>query len=471
MLEIHGPAPRLCDGTTRRDALKIGSLGVTGLTLPSLMSLSQASAAARAKKESSHSASFGKAKNCIVLFLSGGASQHDTFDPKPDQPAEIRGEFSPINTSLPGLTISEHLPRTSKWMDRVALIRSMTHDSPGHAGGGYYMFTGYKYPRGEGEANFMGRDEAPHIGAVVSQVAPGPGPMVPFCIVPRRLDAGSGRRAGQWGGSLGAKYDPLQTGGNPNEDNFKLEHLPLIANRPAAVIQRRKRLVDQFNSQVDYLQDNPLARTISQNQSKALDVITSQSVRRAVDLSTADKQVRRQYGRNLFGQSVLLGKRLLEAGTRLVQVSWLRTQGQMGYAWDSHWNNFQALREDLIPPMDVAFTALMEDLEREGRLDETLVVVTGEFGRTPNVTLKTAGREHWSNVFSVVLAGAGIRGGQVYGASDKIGGFPGDRPVTPGDLTATIYHCLGIDPQTEIIDQTGKPFFLSSGSPIAEIIG
>ena len=237
------------------------------------------------------------------------------------------------------------------------------------------------------------------------------------------------------------------------------------------MIQRRKKLVDQFNSQLEFLNENPLARTINQNQQKALDVISSNAVRRAVDLSTADKDLRSRYGRNLFGQSVLLGKRLLEAGTRLVQVSWLRTQGQMGYAWDSHWNNFQALREDLIPPFDVAFTALMSDLEREGRLDDTLVVVAGEFGRTPKVTLKTAGREHWSNVFSVVLAGAGIRGGQVYGASDKIGGFPGDRPVSPGDLTATIYHCLGIDPRTEIHDQNGRPFFISSGNPIADVIG
>jgi hypothetical protein len=471
MLSINGQAPRLCDGTTRREALKIGGLGMTGLSLTSLIDLDTANANPNSDTGPSHAASFGKAKNCIVLFLSGGPSHHDTFDPKPDEPVEVRGEFDQIQTSVPGLVIGEHLPRTAKWMDRVALIRSMTHESSGHAGGGYYMFTGYKYPRGEGAANFMGRDEAPHFGSVLSKVSPGPGPMVPFCIVPRRLDAGSGRRAGQWGGSLGGKYDPLQTGGNPNDEHFKLKHLPLIANRPAAVIQRRKKLVDQFNSQLAFLNENPLARSIGQNQQKALDVITSDAVRRAVDLSTAGKDLRNRYGRNLFGQSVLLGKRLLEAGTRLVQVSWLRTQGQMGYAWDSHWNNFQALREDLIPPFDLAFTSLMSDLEREGRLDDTLVVVAGEFGRTPKVTLKTAGREHWSNVFSVVLAGAGIRGGQVYGASDKIGGFPGDRPVSPGDLTATIYHCLGIDPRTEVLDQNGRPFYISGGNPIADIIG
>ena len=202
MLSINGPAPRLCDGTTRREALKIGGLGMTGLTLPSLVELSTAHAKPAADKGSSHSSSFGKAKNCIILFLSGGASHHDTFDPKPNEPAEVRGEFDQIQTSVPGLVIGEHLPRTAKWMDRVALIRSMTHESSGHAGGGYYMFTGYKYPRGEGAANFMGRDEAPHMGSVLSKISPGPGPMVPFCMVPRRLDAGSGRRAGQWGLSL-----------------------------------------------------------------------------------------------------------------------------------------------------------------------------------------------------------------------------------------------------------------------------
>jgi len=362
------------------------------------------------------------------------------------------------------------LPRTAKMLNRVALIRSMTHDSSGHAPGGYIMFTGHKYPRSGSQANFMSRDEAPHIGSVLAKVKPAEGPF-PFVLVPRRLDAGSGRRAGQWGGALGSKYDPMQTGGNPNDDNFRLEHLPLITNRPMSVMSRRKRLIDLLNEQTKFLAQTDLARALDLNQQKALDIISSEKVRRAVDLSVEDKKVREKYGRNLFGQSVLLGRRLLEAGTRLVQVSWLRTQGEKGYAWDSHRENFEALREDLIPPFDQAFTALLTDLEERGLLDETLVVVAGEFGRTPKVPLTTAGREHWPHCFSVLMAGGGIRGGQVYGASDRIGAYPADLPVTPGDLMATIYHCLGVDPGTVIHDQSGRPIYLTTGAPIQTLIG
>ena len=466
MLEIQGPASKLCDGTTRRDMLRAGGLTMSGLTLSTLLDNPVSAAETTGK-----SSTFGKAKNCIVLFLSGGASHHDTFDPKPKTPVEIRGEFDTIETALHGVRVSEHLPKTAKILDKVALIRSMTHDSGGHAPGGYIMFTGHKYPRTGSEANFMSRNEAPHVGSALAKISPGNGPMFPFVMVPRRLDAGSGRRAGQWAGALGSKYDPMLTGGNPNDDEFKLDHLPLVANRPTAVIQRRKRLIDQINNQTAFLKENDLGRSLSLNQQKALDVINSSAVRRAVDLSIEKKEVREKYGRNLFGQSVLLGRRLLEAGSRLVQVNWLRTQGEKGYAWDSHRENFLALRRDLIPPFDQAYSALLTDLEERGLLDETLVVVAGEFGRTPKVTLATAGREHWPHCFSVLLAGGGIQGGQVYGASDRIGGYPGDSPVSPADLTATMYHCLGVDKHTEIHDQLGRPIYLTTGNPIQALVG
>ena len=210
---------------------------------------------------------------------------------------------------------------------------------------------------------------------------------------------------------------------------------------------------------------------MKQSQEKALDVIGSETIRRAVDLSTADAGLRARYGRNLFGQSVLLGGRLLEAGARLVQVNWLRVQGSKGYAWDSHRENFEALRSDLIPAFDQAFAALITDLESRGKLDETLVVVATEFGRTPKVTLSTGGREHWPNAFSVLLAGGGIRGGQVHGASDRTGAYPSESPVTPGDFMATICHCLGVDPHSELHDQFDRPLTLCKGDPIASLIG
>jgi hypothetical protein len=474
MLRINGPAARLCDGVDRREMLRIGALSMSGVSLPMLLEqqgqAADPKAAEKATAKKPRSSSFGQAKNCMVLFLSGGPAHLDTFDPQPDAPAEIRGEFGTIDTALSGVRLSEHLPRTAKLLDQAALIHSMTHSSPGHATGGYTMFTGYEYAGTGAQANFMNREDHPHLGAALAKVSPGSGPMVPFVIVPRRLDAGSGRRAGQWGGRLGGKYDPLQTGGNPNDDDFKLDHLPLLANRPMELYRRRKGLLDQVNSQAEFLQQSAIARSLNQNQEKALDVMASKAVRRAVDLSTAGPGERAKYGRNLFGQSVMLGRRLLEAGTRLVQVSWLRTQGKKGYSWDSHRENFEALRDDLIPPFDLALEALVQDLKSTGQFDETLIVVTGEFGRTPRVTLKTAGREHWSNCFSAMLLGGGIRGGQVYGSSDKIGGFPASHPVSPADLTATIYHCLGIDPHTEIHDQFNRPMWLSEGKPIEALI-
>jgi hypothetical protein len=466
MLRLVGPGVTPTEPLDRREMLRIGALGMSGLTLPSLLGTDALAKTSPTSKLSS----FGKAKNCIVLFLSGGPSQLDTFDPKPDAPDDVRGEFGTIDTAVSGIRIGEHLPLTSKLLDRAAIIRSMTHPSPGHADGGYIMFTGYKYDGSGAEANFMNRSDHPHVGAALAKVSPGPGPMVPFVLVPRRLDAGSGRRAGQWGGRLGGKYDPLQTGGNPNDDDFKLDHLPLAANRPPEVFRRRKRLIDQVNSQVKFLEETAVAKSLSQNQEKALDVMASDAVRRAVDLSSEDPDVRAKYGRNLFGQSVLLGRRMLDSGARLVQATWLRKQGKKGYAWDSHWENFDSLREDLIPPFDFALHALITDLEERGQLDETLVIVAGEIGRTPRVTLNTGGREHWSACFSVMLLGGGIRGGQVYGTSDKIAGYPESDPVTPADLMATIYHCLGVDPHTEILDQNDRPMRLSEGKPVEALI-
>jgi hypothetical protein len=284
------------------------------------------------------------------------------------------------------------------------------------------------------------------------------------------MDVAGGRRAGQFAGFLGGKYDPLLTGGNPNDDDFKLDTLPVAANEDGAVIHRRMTLVDQLNGQTRYLNEGALAQTLHQSQVKALEVIGSESIRQAVDLSKVDRAERERYGRNLFGQSVLLGRRLLNAGARLVQCNWQRTQGQNGFAWDTHWNNFSALKEDLIPPFDRAFHALLTDLEETGELDETLVVVAHEFGRSPKITLKNAGREHWPDVYCVLFAGAGIQRGRVYGASDKIGGYPLENATTPADFLATIYHCLGIDPHAETHDHQGRPFYLTKGNPIAGIL-
>ena len=214
-----------------------------------------------------------------------------------------------------------------------------------------------------------------------------------------------------------------------------------------------------------------MSQTIRDAQGKAVEVISSVKVRQAVDLSKANPKNRERYGRNLFGQSVFLGRRLLDAGVRLVQCNWQRSQGKNGFAWDTHWNNFSAHKEDLVPPFDQAFHALMSDLEASGQLQETLVLVAAEFGRSPKITRSNSGREHWPNCYTVLFAGGGIQGGQVYGQSDKIAAYPATAPTSPADFTATIYHCLGIDPAGEIHDQADRPIAISKGSPIAPLVG
>lgn len=461
MLNLFRPTAPFPNTLNRREMIRVGGLSMSGVMLSDL--LARRTAAAESK---SGAPGFGRAKNCIILYLSGGHPQHDMFDPKPDQPAEIRGEFSTIATSTPGIRFGEHCPLSAKLMDRMALVLSMNHTHNDHGRGSYWMFTGYQYPGSVPDVNTMTRQDMPHMGACVAKLAPGKGPMFPFVLVPHRMDVAGGRRAGQFAGMLGAKYDPMLTGGDPNDDNFRLEHIPLAPNEDPKVIRRRIGLVDQLNSQTDYLRQGALAQSLHDSQAKALEVVGSEAVRRAVDLSSADKTVRERYGRNLFGQSVLLGRRLLEAGTRLVQCNWERTQGRNGFAWDTHWNNFSALREDLIPPFDRAFYALMTDLEETGQLKETLVVVASEFGRSPKVTLRNAGREHWPELYNVVFAGAGIQGGQTYGASDKQGAYPLSLPLGPADFVATIYHFLGIDPHTETHDQQNRPLVLTKGQPI-----
>lgn len=446
--------------------IRVGGLGLLGLGLPSLTALSSES-----KKALGKPASFGKAKNCIILYLSGGPAQLDTFDPKPDAPEDIRGEFKTIQTSLSGVRFSELLPNAAKWMHKSALVRTMFHEHNDHGRGSYWMFTGYPYLGSVPDVNSMSRADMPHMGSVLAKLAPGKGPMFPFAIVPHRMDVAGGRRAGQFAGALGGKYDPLLTGGNPNDNDFKLDHIPLAASIETSVMKRRLSLVDQLNAQTSQLNELAMSQAIKDNQARAMDVLSSPAVKKAVDLSAISKEERERYGRNLFGQSVMLGKRLLDSGARLVQCNWQRAQGSNGFAWDTHWNNFSAHKEELVPPFDRAFHALMTDLDKSGQLDETLVVVAAEFGRSPKITRSNAGREHWPDCYSVLFAGGGIKGGQVYGQSDKNAAYPAVNPVTPADFTATIYHCLGIDPSGETHDQMDRPIALSKGSPISALVG
>jgi len=465
MLRLFGPGSSAEGNLNRREMLRIGGLAAGGLTLCDLLAASSRVANAGAPR----SGSFGKAKNCIILYLSGGMPQHDTFDPKPETPDEIRGEFGTIQSSIPGVCVSEHLPHSAKMLHRVAQVRSMHHTHNDHARGSYWMFTGYPFLGSTPDADNMTRQDMPHLGSCVAKIAP-QNSLLPFALVPHRMDVAGGRRVGQFAGMLGSKYDPLLPGGNPNDDDYKLQQLPLAPNLPPELVKKRLRLVEQLDQQVDYLQKTAVSEALRENQARALDVVSSDAVRKAVDLSSASKAERERYGRNLFGQSVLLGRRLLKAGTRVVQCNWQRTQGKNGFAWDTHWNNFSALKEDLIPPFDLAFHALVSDLTETGEIDETLVVVASEFGRSPKITLKNGGREHWPDVYTVLFAGAGIQPGAIYGRSNAQGAYPAENPTTPADFVATIYHLMGIDPHHEEHDQQNRPFALSKGNAISGIM-
>ncbi len=469
MLDLWGPAGR-SGKLDRRELLRIGGLSLTGLTLPFLLEHA-AHAAAPFTAHAPRPRSFGKAKRCILLYLSGGPAQLDTYDPKPGAPDDIRGEFRTIPTSVTGVRFSELLPRSARWMHRIGLVRTLCHTHNDHGRGSYWMFTGSPYPGSVSDVNSMSRADLPHVGSCLAKLAPGKGPMFPFVTIPHRMDVAGGRRAGQFAGALGGKYDPVLTGGNPNDDNFKLDHLPLAPNDSPAALRRRLGLLDQLNRQTTGLNELAISQSIRDNQARALDVISSEAVRKAVNLAGVKPEERARYGRNLFGQSVFLGKRLLDAGARLVQCNWQRTQGKNGFAWDTHWNNFTAHKEDLVPPLDLAFDALMTDLEKTGKLDETLVVVAAEFGRSPKITRSNGGREHWPECYSVLFAGGGIKGGVAHGISDKHAAYPASSPTTPADFTATLYHCLGIDPRTETHDQSGRPLILSHGKPIGALVG
>ena len=464
MFNLWGPG-RL---NRRELLLRVGGLSLTGLSLPLLLDRS----AGRGGRQPP-ARSFGKAKNCILLYLSGAPSQLDTFDPKPDAPDDIRGEFSTIPTSLPGVRFSELLPLSAKWMHKIGLVRTMTHDHNDHGRGSYWMFTGYPYPGSVSDVNSMSRADMPHIGSCVAKLAPAHGPMFPFVLVPHRMDVAGGRRAGQFAGSLGGQVRPAADRRQPQRRQFPPRSVcRWRRTSDADVLQRRLSLVDQLDAQTRQLNELAISQTIRDNQARALDVLSSEAVRKAVDLRRRSSRTSAsRYGRNLFGQSVLLGRRLLDAGARLVQCNWQRTQGKNGFAWDTHWNNFSAHKEDLVPPFDLAFDALMTDLDQTGPARRD----AGGGGRRVRPVAEDHAQQRRPRALAGLLLGAVRRrrhpGGQVYGQSDKNAAYPATTPTTPADFTATIYHCLGIDPHAETHDQGDRPFVLSKGDPIGPLVG
>jgi hypothetical protein len=456
----HGT--RHCDGLTRREVLRIGAVGLGGLTLPELLRLEQRAGA--------NSARVGRARSVIVLFLSGGPSHLDMWDPKPDAPEEIRGTFRTIDTRVPGLRFTEHLPGMARLADRCAILRAVHHKTSNHPAASYWMMVGSPIQRNAQQKVTMSREDRPHVGSVLAKLLPQRAGLPPFVMVPEAISPVGPERPGQYAGFLGAAYDPYRVNSDPNLPDYSPGALGPGKDLSVLRLRGRRGLLDQIDQQTRYLDQTAAAQTLDPYYVRAFDLVSSPAAQRAFDIKAEPAATRDRYGRHTFGQSVLLARRLVEAGVRLVHVNWVRhDNGKGGQGYDSHRNHLAWAKTELLPPTDAAFAALIDDLVARGLFDETLVVMLGEFGRTPRFN-KAGGRDHWEKCFSVVLAGGGIRGGRVYGSSDRIGAYPTSGEVTPQDLFATLYHCLSVNPHALIHDPQGRPYTLVEGEPVRAIL-
>lgn len=459
----------------RREFLRAGSLALSGMTLPALLQ-SQALAAGAAPATGGRT--FGRAKRCLLLFMWGGPAQMDTWDMKPDAAVEYRGEFKPISTNVPGIQICEHFPRLARHCDKLAIVRSVRHPDVCHISASHYLLTGQAPNRQASAA-----EDWPHIGSVLGRLGRG-GRGLPPCVsmrpktptdVPRFVES----TRGQGSGWLGPAFQPFIIDTDPNSPEYARAEFSLSAALTPSRFERRMGLRERIDGQFRDLEREVSLRAHDTSYHRAYNLLTTAGAASAFDLSQEPDSVRDRYGRHMHGQAVLQARRLLEAGVPLVTVFW-QNDGikNVSVYWDTHGRNFIDLKDRLMPPADQAFSALLEDLEQRGMLDDTVILWTGEFGRTPRVGQGVEGgagatrdgRDHWPHVFTSVLAGGGIRGGQVYGKSDAVAAYPEEDPVAPADVIATLYHCLGVPPQTELYDPLGRPLAICSGSPITPIL-
>lgn len=476
MWDVFGSHARLCDGLTRREVLRVGGVGAFGLTLPQLIRSDRADAAPRvselAQPATARASGNSRAKNCIVLFLMGGPPQHSTWDPKPDAPLEVRGEFGPISTSVPGLQLSELLPQTARVAQHVCLLRALSSGDNAHSSSGYYMLTGRPHtPMNFENANPGPPNDFPSMGGIIRKLNPGRGTIPSAVTLPHRIFNTNGSVwPGQDAGFLGRAIDPWLINCAPAQKTFRVDGLSLPPEIPPLRLSRRQSLLAQIDERRTALRKSGLLDAFDADSRQAFDLLSSGRSARAFRLEDEADAVRERYGRSPFGQSVLLSRRLIEAGVKLVQVNWYRAADEpmANPCWDSHTEEAPRLRKVLAGPMDCAYSALLEDLSQRGLLDETLVVCMAEFGRSPRINAQ-AGRDHWGSVYSVALAGGGVRGGQAYGASDAIGAQPKENRIRPEELTATVFDSLGYRPETTVYDTLGRPLPISTGEPIAAI--
>ena len=452
-------------GITRRSLLSAGGLGMLGLNLPDLL---------RAEDTAGAGSLPVKAKSVIFLFQFGGPSHIDTFDMKPDAPAEIRGPHQSISSVVPGLPVSEHLPKMAKQMDRICLVRSMHHTMKNHNSAAYYALTGHAPPRDDQRL----RDSLslyPAYGSVVDKLAPLKSELPTFVSYPHVIADGS-VTPGQRASFLGKAHDPFFIAEDPNSRNFKLPELSLPSGLSFERLQRRRELQKLIDSQSRLLEYSASAKGLDDYYSKALAMLSSTRVRDAFDISREPEAVRERYGRHTYGQGCLLARRLVEAGVRFVTVyfdSSIGGRSATSGGWDTHgFDNtrmFPIIEKRHLPITEQTLPTLLDDLQDRGLLDDTLVVWMGEFGRTPKINANKS-RDHWPQCYSALLAGGGVKGGYVHGASDSTGAYPSRDPVRPDDLSATVFHLMGIDPSTEVYDTQDRPLVIAEGDPVLDLI-
>ena len=443
---------------SRRELLRFGSVGLGAWSLPGTLQAETSLDIRSAKK------TLPAVKACILLFQTGGPSHLETWDMKPDAPREVRGEFQSIATRVPGLRICEHLPRLAKVADKLAVVRSMHHGMSDHNAAAVEVLCGHTPPEG----NIIFWDHAnsyPCYGSVLSRLLPAQRHVPMHVALPQVVSRG-GKLPGQGPGFLGSRHSPFQVSGDPSLSDFRVEELAMPRGMTSQRLAQRRSLLQQIDTQRKSGRGNDFYE-------RAFTLLRSDAVRRGFDISREDKRARDRYGRNKHGQSVLLARRLVEAGVRFVTVNSIGDpEIGGGDDWDTHDRHFPVLKDDLLPKTDQAFAALVEDLQTRGLLDSTLVVWVGEFGRTPTISegrIGGAGRDHWANCFSAVLAGGGVKGGTVYGSSDKQGAFPTSDPVSSGDFAATLFWKFGLNPGTTIHDLNGRPVHIGEGKPIRKL--
>jgi hypothetical protein len=444
MLDLFTGTSVDCTGISRRQFLSIGGLSVLGLTLPGFLRLRQLAAASETPTQ--------KSMNCILLWMQGGPSHVDTFDPKPEAPAEIRGEFGTVPTTLPGVRLVEHLPLLAKQTDKFSIIRGHNPQNGSHGTADHLMMSGHK---------FNPSLPFPCYGSVVAKERGYRDGMFPFVQLGRYIDR---RFNGGIAGFLGDQYNAFEVLDDPSARGFKVRDLSVASDADRARLERRYSMLTQLDGHQKHIEETTqVVKARDVFYEKAHSLISSPAAKRAFDLNLEPDPVREFYGRNSFGQSCLLARRLIEAGVHFVTV----TDG----GWDTHQNNFKSLKDRLLPRLDRGYAALLQDLHDRGLLDNTLVVWFGDFGRTPKIN-PSAGRDHWASAGVACMGGGGIKTGEVVGATNQLGEFVIDNPVTPQDLAATIYHTLGIPLHTWYRSQDGRPVELvPEGKPIRQLVG